>query len=193
MRGRGRRRRQGDAGNGGEPFGEDPEAEVVAAEVVTPLRDAVRLVDREERDVRTLEQLHRPRQHEALGGEVEELELAVEEAAFDVLGLVEVEGRVEVGGADAEVLQCCDLIGHERDERGDDDTGALPHEAGDLIAQRLAATGGHEDDGVPAGDEAVDDPRLLSAELLVAEDIVEDVEGGGGGCGGHADQPSRGD
>ena len=38
-----------------ESVGEDVEAEVVLAEVVTPLRDAMRFVDREQGDVRALE------------------------------------------------------------------------------------------------------------------------------------------
>src|SRR5699024_2555744 len=55
----------------------------------------------------------------------------------------------------------------------------------DLVAQGLPAAGGHEHDRVSAAHDLVDDGRLLTPELLIAEDIVEDIEGGGRGCGGH--------
>src|SRR5699024_7977214 len=53
------------------------------------------------------------------------------------------------------------------------------------VAQGLPAAGGHEHDRVSAAHDLVDDGRLLTPELLIAEDIVEDIEGGGRGCGGH--------
>src|SRR5690606_38862240 len=43
----------------------------------------------------------------------------------------------------------------------------------DLVAQRLTATGGHQDQRVVAGGDVVDDGGLLAAEGGVAEDLLE--------------------
>ena len=51
---------------------------------------------------------------------------------------------------------------------------AVPRNGGDLVAQALAAAGGHQHQRVAAGDHLVDDGGLRAAELLVAEDFVED-------------------
>jgi hypothetical protein len=78
-----------------------------------------------------------------------------------------------------------DLVLHECDQRGDDDTGAGSDQSRDLVAERLAATGRHEHERVAALDHALDDRRLLTPERLVAEDAMEDLERGGSG-GDHA-------
>ena len=57
------------------------------------------------------------RNAEALGGEVEQVELAREEERLDHPALVEVLRRVEEGRADAERGERVDLVLHERDER----------------------------------------------------------------------------
>ena len=73
-------------------------------------------------------------------------------------------GRVEERGAHADEVQRIHLVLHQGDERGDDDAGARAHQRGDLIAQRLAAAGGHQHEGVAAGDDVLDDLALLAAE-----------------------------
>ena len=78
--------------------------------------------------------------------------------------------RVEEPGPHAERRQGVDLVLHERDQRGDDHAGARAHERGDLVAQRLAAAGRHEHEGVAAAHDGVDDLGLLAAERVVAAD-----------------------
>jgi hypothetical protein len=41
-----------------------------------------------------------------------------------------------------------------------------------LVAERLAAAGGHEDEGVAAGRDVLDDLALVRAELAEAEDVA---------------------
>ena len=45
----------------------------------------------------------------------------------------------------------------------------------DLVAQRLAAAGGHQHQRVAAGDDMVDDLFLRAAEGGVAENVAENV------------------
>ncbi len=69
-----RRRRGGRGqrhpGHAGEPTLELVQREIVLAEVVTPLRDAMRLVDCDERNSLAAKQLLRLRLHEPLGRDV---------------------------------------------------------------------------------------------------------------------------
>src|SRR3546814_4688956 len=64
----------------------------------------------------------------------------------------------------------------QRDQRGDHDPAALAQDGRDLVAQRLAATGGHQHQRVVAAGDVVDDGGLLAAEGGVAEDLLERSE-----------------
>jgi hypothetical protein len=55
--------------------------QVLGPEVVAPLRDAVRLVDGEQRDAAAPEQFQRALGEQPLGGDVEQVELACEQGA----------------------------------------------------------------------------------------------------------------
>ena len=88
----------------------------------------------------------------------------------------------------AEFLERADLVVHQRDERADDDgdtlAAAMAHDRRHLVAQALAAAGGHEDERIAAADRVRDDRLLQAAEGVVAEDLAEDPAGarvGGGG------------
>lgn len=113
-----------DARDVGPAFGELAEHEVVGPEVVSPLRHAVRLVDREECDGALAEETPGRFGAQALRGDVEEVEFAREVGLFDPGTLSRVLGRVEERGADADREERVDLVLHEGDERGDDDAGA---------------------------------------------------------------------
>ena len=63
---------------------------------------------------------------------------------------------------------------HEGDEGAHDEARPGTHERGDLVRDRLAAAGRHQDDRVAAGDDLIDDRGLIPAEVVVAEDVFED-------------------
>src|SRR5699024_12495420 len=60
-----------------------------------------------------------------------------------------------------------------------------PEQARDRVAEGCPAAGRHEHARVAAAHDLVAGGRRLTPELLIGEDIVEDIEGGGRGCGGH--------
>ncbi len=161
--------------------------EVVGPEVVTPLGDAVRLVDREERDRPPVEQPLGALGAQALGGQVEQVQLAAEERLLDRLPLVRVLRRVEESGPHPEGGQRVHLVLHQRDEGRDDDARAFSDQRRDLVAERLAAAGRHQHEGVAAADDLLDDLLLLTAEGAVAEHAVQYLQsvGGLGGVGGN--------
>ena len=125
LRGLRGRRREGDARHRGPALVQLREHEVVGPEVVAPLRHAVRLVDREQRDRAAVEQAQRRLDAQPLGREVEQVQLPGEEGRLDGAALLGVLRGVEESRADAQREQRVDLILHQRDQRRDDDADAI--------------------------------------------------------------------
>ena len=150
-RGRIRGRGQRDARHVRPALVQQRELAVFRAEVVAPLRDAVRLVDGEQGDARALQQRQEARRQQALRRDVEQVELAVgEQRARPPARVAGIERGVEERRAHAELPQRLDLVLHQRDQRRDDDRRALAQQRGQLVAQRLAAAGGHEHQRIAA-------------------------------------------
>ena len=123
----------------------------------------------------------------ALGGDVDEAVFAGDGFLFEFAAVGFEDGAVEEDGGDAHLAELRDLVLHEGDERGDDDGGAafLEH-GGKLVAERFAASGGHDDADVAARGEGADDFFLAGAEGVIAPVAFEGVEeaGIGDGLGG---------
>ncbi len=167
------RGRQRDARDVRPALAEQRESQVVGAEVVTPLGHAVRLVDREDGDLRPRQQVQRAVQAQPLRGQVEQVQLARQQLGLDHAALVEVLRGVHEAGAHAQRAQRVHLVLHQGDERRDDHACTRSDQGRNLIAERLAATRRHQDDGVTARHHVLDDRFLLAAEGVVPEDPVE--------------------
>ena len=98
---------------------------IVGAEVVTPLRDTVSLVDGDEGEWSLREHLREAGDAEAFGCDKEELEGAVEEVTAGLACVIAGEAGVNASSADAEGSELGGLVVHECDERGNDERGAL--------------------------------------------------------------------
>ena len=83
------------------------------------------------------------------------------------------------------------LILHEGNQRRDDDTDPWPAEGRNLVADRLPATGRHEDERIPRGNHMIDDLRLQATKTRVAEHACQNLSrvrcghGRTGTCLGH--------
>ena len=163
-----------DAGDVGEVFVQGRELEVLRAEIVSPLGDAVGFVDGEKGEAGAREQFQCAVAEQALRGDVEQVQLAVRDGRFDLKHLLVRQGRVEARGADARLAQTLHLVPHERDQRRDDHAHPVAHDGRDLVAERFAAAGGHENQAVAPGHRVFDYGLLLAEEGRVAEDSVED-------------------
>ena len=146
---RGRRGGRGHERPRAQPARRVGEAEVVRAEVVAPLRDAVRLVDDEQPHVRGLERLGEARRGEALGRDVEQAHLAgggpLHHGAVGAGVLL----GVDHGGAPrGHALEPLDLVLHQGHERRDDHRQVVSHQRRQLVAQRLPRAGGHDHEHV---------------------------------------------
>ncbi len=165
----------------GEPLGERAQREIVGPEVVAPLRHAVRLVDRDDTELSARQEPQRGLGVQPLGRHVQQVELAGEVGALDGGALGRCLSGVEVGGAHAVGDERVDLVVHQGDERAHDESGARTHQGRHLVADALAAAGGHEHDGVAAGDDLIDDRGLLAAERVEPVDLAQHGAGVGPG------------
>ena len=169
------------------------EAQVVRPEIVTPLAETVRLIDRDEGDGHALERANEGAAAESLRRDVDELEFPRAHLA-EPLGLLGGrEGAVDHRRGHAFADEPIDLVFHQGDEWADDEGDALHHHRGQLITERLPAACRHHREGVPSGEEGGDDGLLPGEEFTktkmplqrrdgIAEELLV------GGEGGHGDR-----
>ena len=136
---------EGDALRVTDGFQRASEPQVIGPEIVTPLAEAVGLIDCEQRDFDALEGFEKTLGAEALGRDIDEFPIAVFHPVEPLALLWPAEGRVDHRGGNAARGEGIDLIFHQRDQRRDDDRDAAEAECGDLKAKRLASAGRHHD------------------------------------------------
>ena len=176
LRGRGRER---DADRGRIPLAHGQQLPVLGPKIVPPLRDAVRLVNRQAGDPRAVEQHPRFGAHQRLRRRVEQLDLTGSDAVCGAQIAVVVQRAVQERRGHAELLQLRHLILHQGDQRRYDHGQAVEQQGGQLIAQRLAAAGRHHRQRVAAGEDVGDDVSLIRPEIVIPEDRTQQVAGGG--------------
>src|SRR5690606_32312630 len=133
-------------------------------EVVPPLADAMRFIDRERHRLLARQPARESLQGETLRGHEEEPGLALLDPMADADPLLVREIAVNGGDRIADQLEPGHLIVHERLEGGDDDGQAAMNERRNLVAERLASAGGKNDQGIPSGEGRVDRSFLMRAE-----------------------------
>ena len=151
------------------PTGRVGEQAVVGAEIVTPLRHAVRLVDGEARDRRLFEQPPEGGGREPLGCDVQEAQPALPHRRLRRAAGGHRGERMERGGRDSLAGQLVHLVLHQGDERRHDQSRSGQEHRGELVADRLARAGRHHGEQVPARERGAHDVLLAGAEGPVAE------------------------
>ena len=121
------------------------------AEVVAPLRDAVRLVDDEQADRMRRDEVEEGGVGEPLGRREDDLRRAGGDRLLGGVDLVGADRAVQLHGGDAELAQLVALVLHQRDQRRDDQRRAGQEQGGELVAERLAGAGRHHREGRLAG------------------------------------------
>jgi hypothetical protein len=145
--------------------------EVVGAEVVAPLGDAVRLVDHEQPHPRGAQPIDEARVREALGRHIQQGNATIDEVAIARVLLRAPDRGVDERRGDARGLQRLDLVLHQRDQRRHDKR-AANFERGEHVAQALARAGGHHAEHIARG-EPCQHLGLAQAEVGIAEDFVQ--------------------
>jgi hypothetical protein len=113
----------GESENGGtsEAFGDTAEGQVVGPEIVSPLTDAVGLVDDEHADGPRQQPLEEIAVLEALGGEIQDLTLATFHLLVQLARFRRRQVRVHRQRVDANGVHLVQLVLHQGDEGTDDD------------------------------------------------------------------------
>jgi hypothetical protein len=159
-----------------QPIEQGADAQIVRPEVVPPLGDAVRFVDRDERRRPALERRDERVRGEALGRDVDERVLSPRERRLARAPLVEVERRGEVGRRDPARLERADLVLHQRDERREDERRPAEDRRGELVSERLSAARRRDDEGPPRlAEHRLDRLLLPRPEGLEPEAGAEDL------------------
>jgi len=96
---------------------------IVGPEIMPPFADAMRLVDRDQGERDTRDQIAEALAGRPLRRDIDEVEIAGEQPV-DRLGAIIV-GRGQGGGVNAEFLGGADLVVHQRDQRRDHQSGPL--------------------------------------------------------------------
>ena len=109
----GRRRGERHDRRPAEPFAHLCDAQVARAEIVTPLADAMCLVDRQQRHTHLLETLGRAPEIEPLRCEVQHLHASARDARHALRYLAGREGAIDEGGRNTTRRQRVHLILHE--------------------------------------------------------------------------------
>ena len=151
---------------------------------MAPLADAMGLVDGDQGDGMAGQPLQHGALHQPLGGQIEQIELARLHPAPDGRALVEARIGVQAGGGHARLFQPCHLVGHQGDQRRDDQSHARAHHGRDLVADAFAPAGGQHGQGVAPGQHLANHLRLQAAKVGVAEGVAQNlaraVQAGGG-------------
>ena len=114
---------------------QDRQLQILGTEIMAPLRHAMRLVDREQRDAAAPEQLEASWRKQTLGCHVEQVELTRGERPLYLARARRVQARVAERGAHAELPEGRDLVLHQGDQRRDHDPCAGAKQRRHLIAK----------------------------------------------------------
>jgi len=106
------------------------QGQVVGPEVVAPLRDAVRLVDREQRDGAPVQQPRRGLHAQPFRRQVEQVQLAGQEGRLHLTALLAVLRGVQEAGAHAQGGERIHLVLHQGDQRRHHNADAVPDQCG---------------------------------------------------------------
>ena len=163
-------RSHGDGLHAAERFDDLAQAQIFGTEVVTPLRDAMGLVDGEAADREALQIGDHVVAQEPLGRDVEKAQRPLLQAARDPAPLVGLGRGIEGRGLDPELAELRHLVAHQRDQRRDDQREALADDRRQLEKQRLAAAGRHDGEHVLAVEDGGEDLLLPGPEGGIAVD-----------------------
>jgi hypothetical protein len=151
---------------------------VARTEVVPPLRNTVRFVDREQRDTDGGDALGRVSVIEPLRRDVQQLDLAALHTPQARRHFIRGQRTVDERRRNAARLERVDLVLHETDQWREDDRQSVEEERRYLIADRLTAARRENDERVASGEHRRDGPLLPRPEIGVAKAFAEEFARG---------------
>ncbi len=160
--------RVGMEGQLGEGRSEGAKSAVFRTEIVAPLADAMGFIDRDKGNLELLEIGDKIRFHGPFRCDIEEFDITELKGFVGLLTLPLCETAVDEGRVHPHSVESVYLIFHEGDQGRDDQRHAFPCQRGCLVAQRLAAARGEDDEGIPFLQDARHGLVLKGTEGFVA-------------------------
>ena len=142
---------------------------VVGPEVVAPLRDAVRLVDGDQRQLALGQHLGEAGHAQPLRRDEEKLQRALQIIHAGLAGHAAVKAGVNPRHSQAQRGELGGLVVHQRDQRRDHQRRAAARQRRQLIAERLAGAGGHHQQQVAPLDGGAAHRLLIGAKAREAK------------------------
>ena len=172
--GRGRRKRADDRTHR-QTVDKPGDIQIARTKILSPLRHAMRLVDRDQRDRQRPADLDEPLADKPLRRDIDDLVDAVRHIVERLVVLSIGKRAVEICRANAGGRQRVDLILHQRDQRRDDQRDPVKQKPGHLIANRLSGAGRHDRQRVAPVEDTVNNLLLSRAKPLVAVIPLENM------------------
>ena len=141
--------------------------QIIRPKVVSPLRDAVRLVHHQEADIHLLQAGLEDRGVQALGRHVEELVVTVDSVVQRDVDLPRRHARIDRQRLDAAPGEVLHLVFHQRNQGRNDNRNPLPHQRRHLETEALAPARGQDGQRVPARQRRRNNLLLLGPEGVV--------------------------
>ena len=145
------------------------DTQIAGAEVLPPLGDTVGLVHRHHGHVQLPDHGQEPVRQQPLRGHIQKAVLPRQQPAAHLVHLGLGEGTVQIGSPHPRFFQRQYLVPHQGDQGGNHHRHPRQQQGGHLIAQALAAPGGHHPKGIPAGQQGIDQLPLPGAKCVIAE------------------------
>src|SRR5690625_1711107 len=155
----------------GKVLAQQIQAQILGPEIVAPLRYTVGFVYGKQADAAAGEQVKRVAAQQALGCNIDQLELPGRQRLLGAALFLGAERGIEHGGGHSVVLQCADLVTHEGDQRRFAYGRAWSDQGGDVVAQGRVSTGGHERERVVEGQHGVNILLVRDAKLPVDKNL----------------------
>ncbi len=156
-----------------ERIGESSDPAIVGAEIMPPLRDAMRLVHGEGAHIRLAQEGERFRVAQTLRREIEQPQPAQFEAVMDPSPGFRRDVGVQGGGGQPERLELARLIAHQGDQRRHHQGQARTKKRRELIDHGFAGAGGGEDENVLAVERGLKRAGLARQKIGKAEAVAQ--------------------
>ena len=171
-RGRSRQRQHRSRTQRGQVLAEHP---VIGTEVVAPLRDAMRLVNGDQRRLALGQHLAEARNPQTLRRNEEELQRSREVIHAGLPRLRPVEAGVNPCNAQSQRRELGCLVFHQSDQRRDDQRRSSQRNRRQLVAERLAKASRHDQNQIAPVNGSAADCLLIGAEARKAEDRAQQL------------------
>ena len=149
------------------------DAQVIGAEIMAPLADAMRLVHGDQRHADAPQHAQRRPRSQPFGRDIQQLEPPGLQRIPHFGGLFLGIARGQRPGLYPGLAQRAHLVAHQRDQRRNHQRHPVAHQRGQLETQRLAATRGHDRQHVVAARHGIDDILLTGPKAVEPENITQ--------------------